>query len=354
MSEGEVRAAVSDLAGGRLDQVRLEHHVQHLASRRGAAPPAQVGVATLQALASRATQPKKFVKVYSDPRLQKLPQLPRMVELLEQLAQDQAVAAALRQPARDNRENAPADSGQTFSSPDVRILTEKLLKKAVIASGAQASQKPRRKNTPLEERPYLTNNYVMTEDAVSGGEPAVGPLKNVPVSSQENILVSDLLHCLVGTTGQYIVPMRGPEGVSFNIDPSIDKSLRALVHRTLPVCEHYSTVVSFIEARETAGAGRVNQALVAALELLLQDYRVLVCQLETSWRQDQLSLHQLWYQLQASRHILELLAGLARQVGAVAASGGATLSILHQQLAQCGGNAKAEKILQFLVELAAK
>ena len=59
---------------------------------------------------------------------------------------------------------------------------------------------------------------------------------------------------------------------------------QSLVGRITPMCKHYSTVVAFCEEPDLA-AGQVNQALVAAVEGLLHDYRVLICQLENSHRQ---------------------------------------------------------------------
>ena len=43
------------------------------------------------------------------------------------------------------------------------------------------------------------------------------------------------------------------------------------------MCENYSRVVGWCEGDEVVG--RTNQALVSSIELLLHDYRVLVCQL---------------------------------------------------------------------------
>jgi len=348
MSEGEILAVVSRLSNGKLPQQELDKHVKRLAAQAGAAPPTEVGTSTLQTLARKASHPTQFVKKYSSASDQKIRQLPGMVHLLEQITGDDTVVAALKDTGggRENNMNV----ANSFSSPDLKTLREKLLKQVVISNAAQANQKQSKKKTALEERPYLTNNFVNSSH-ISVKE--LGPLKNVPVSSQESILVADLLYCLVGTGGQYIVANKSDQGLAFNIDQSIDKSLQSLVRRILPVCLDYSKVVEFTEDSES-GVGRVNQAFISALQLLLHDYRILVCQMESSLREDQLTLHQLWFQLQSSLHSLELLASVVDSISNRQATGGATLSILHEKLVHCGGNPKSEKILQFLVELAAK
>lgn len=103
-----------------------------------------------------------------------------------------------------------------------------------------------------------------------------------------------------------------------------------------------------------SGQGLVNQALAAALGCLLQDYRVLICQMERRQGEGGLSLHQLWFHLQGSLHTMELLDQLVTSIAGRQACGGATLAILHDSLVHCSGNPKSEKVLQFLVERASK
>ena len=181
-------------------------------------------------------------------------------------------------------------------------------------------------------------------------------LREVPAVSQEAALLQELLYCLVGSGGEHLVPTRGPQGrgVTFTLDPDIDPSLRSLLARVLPLASHYSAVVAWLEDGALATTGLVNQALAAAVEELLHDYRLLVCQLEQQAAGGGLTLHQLWFHLQGSLHSLELLDQLVTTVSARQASGGATLAILHDSLVHFSGNPKSEKILQYLVELSSK
>merc|ERR1719391_1635123 len=114
---------------------------------------------------------------------------------------------------------------------------------------------------------------------------------------------------------------------TFKLDPNIDSSLKSLMLRILPLCENYSKVVGWCEGDEITG--RTNQALVSSIDLLLHDYRVLVCQLEAEWSKGQLSLHTLWFRLQNSIQSMDLLANLVESISSKKATGGTTLSILH-------------------------
>ena len=221
----------------------------------------------------------------------------------------------------------------------------------------------------LADRDPSCSNFVLGSEEPRSG--LTSCLKGVPVTSQESLLLQvqygehrvvqlllqELLYCLVGSGGQHLVPCRGPggRGVTFSLDPDMDPSLRSLLARVLPLASHYSAVVAWCE--ETVGlgdTGLVNQALAAAIEQLVHDYRLLVCQLEQGLAGGGLTLHQLWFHLQSSLHSMELLDQLVTAIASRQASGGATLAILHDSLVHCSGNPKSEKILQFLVELASK
>ena len=86
------------------------------------------------------------------------------------------------------------------------------------------------------------------------------------------------------------------------------------------MASHYSAVVEWCEVGEVSDIGLVtntihrlklfdicccslvNQALAAAIEELVHDYRLLICQLEQGINTG-LSLHQLWFHLQACFHL---------------------------------------------------
>ena len=111
--------------------------------------------------------------------------------------------------------------------------------------------------------------------------------------------MQELLYCFVGNGGQHIVPQKGNHEINFQIDKYVDKSLQALVSRLLPLASNYSKVVAWCEQVDKTD-GLVNQALAAALDLLLDDFRMLICPLEQSLYKGQSTLHQLHHQLYKS------------------------------------------------------
>lgn len=351
MSRGDIQAAVSVLAAGRLAAADLERHCEQLGDQAGSAPPVRpVTTPILQKLAHAADQPTQFVRKYSECAGQQIPVLSGMVHLLAEMVDQPALVQALSAHPSASSQAPLVDT----NSPDLRALRERLLKQVVLsnaAAGHVARTKPNQKKTIFADRTYLTNNYIL--DTSGQNKENVANLKGVPVSSQESTLVGELLYCLVGCGSSHIQPLASQSGgIRFKLDDNIDHSLQCLINRILPLCENYSRVVSWCEGEEVVG--RTNQALVASIELLLHDYRVLICQLEGEWKAGDLTMHKLWFQLQGSIHTMELMAGLVGDISSRQATGGATLSILHDRLAHCGGNIKSEKILQFIVEQAAK
>lgn len=58
-------------------------------------------------------------------------------------------------------------------------------------------------------------------------------IPNVPAHAQEQIIINELLHCLVGLRGTYIVPVEntidGLQDVTFTVSNKIDNSIRDIV-----------------------------------------------------------------------------------------------------------------------------
>lgn len=58
-------------------------------------------------------------------------------------------------------------------------------------------------------------------------------IPDVPAHSQEQIIINELLHCLVGIRGTYIVPVEktinGLQDVTFTVSTKIDMSIRDIV-----------------------------------------------------------------------------------------------------------------------------
>ena len=282
-----------------------------------------------------------------------------MVHLLEKLTAEPEVSAQLVSGGRwqewPRRRLVGGASAKSFNSPDLRTLRERLHTTVAQSSAQPAADMAARRRGLLEDRPLLTANFVVPAPGEEQARGQHSVLLGVPAVSQESL--QELMYMLVVCGGRHIVPARGTAArpVTFTLDPDIDPSLRALLGRLLPLAGHYSAVVGWCEdGALAANAGLVNQALGAAQQELLHDYRLLVCQLERSMTASGLTLHQLWFHLQGSLHSVELLDQLVTTIAARQTSSGATLAILYDSLVHCSGNPKSEKILQFLIDLAAK
>jgi len=334
-----VLSVISTLSKDRLTQAQVDGHVTAVLGSAGSAPPTNINYTTVQKMAVKADQPAQFIRKYKSSTTSQIPELSGMMELLNQMSVREDIKTAL----------APKQVESEYGSPDLVALRDRLLKTVKANTETQVTKQKAKKKTVFDDRPFLTNNFVTDV----GNKENISNLRGVPVSSQESCLVEELLYALVGNTTSHIKPVRHSSGhFTFKLDPNIDNSLKSLVSRILPLCENYSKVVGWCEGDLVVG--RTNQALVSALDLLLHDYRVLVCQLEGEWRKGDLTLHTLWFRLQNSIHSFQLLANLVESISSKKASGGTTLSILHDQYMHSSGNVKAEKILHFLVELASK
>lgn len=101
-------------------------------------------------------------------------------------------------------------------------------------------------------------------------------LAGVPVLSQENIVVEELLYLFSGIPGNYIVHRPTKEMYeprSFIISEDVDDALQQIIQQMLPLASNYSIVRRFIENIDM-WSGQILHALVAAIEILLKDYYV--------------------------------------------------------------------------------
>ena len=138
------------------------------------------------------------------------------------------------------------------------------------------------------------------------------------------------------------------------MDETLDPSLKELLGRITPLCQHYSVVVQFSESHIQLDSGRVNQALAGALYQLIKDYYIFVTQLETQHKQGELTLNKIWFYIQPTLQVMKMLAESCRTIEKLGARGGRTLSLLHQQLSDQSGNETCRAVAEYLVQTAAK
>lgn len=104
--------------------------------------------------------------------------------------------------------------------------------------------------------------------------------------------MEDLLYVFMGYEGQYIRYARGYSpneerdrlsGPPFRILPGLDPSLHDLTKSMLKMATYYSALEAFVDVQSREEFGAVNHALCASVRKCLQDYLVMIAQLETQF-----------------------------------------------------------------------
>jgi gamma-tubulin complex component 2 len=141
---------------------------------------------------------------------------------------------------------------------------------------------------------------------------------------QEAAILEDLLFVFMGYEGQYVrfAPSYNPSiekdrlgGPSFKLLPGLDPSLRDLTMAVLKMATHYGALEAFVEVQSREEFGAVNHALCAAIRKLLQDYLVLIAQLETQFLTNpSFTLHVLNLHTLPTSHMMFQLYSLAHEI----------------------------------------
>jgi gamma-tubulin complex component 2 len=147
------------------------------------------------------------------------------------------------------------------------------------------------------------------------------PLGQLSLEAQEKAIIEDLTFVFMGYEGQYIRFVDTFDqleekdrlvGPAFRILPGLDPSLRDLTTTMLKMATHYIAVDTFIEVQSRDEYGAVSHALCAAIRKLLQEYLILLVQLENQMlTNSDFTLHVLNLQIKPISHMLFQLYNLA-------------------------------------------
>lgn len=150
------------------------------------------------------------------------------------------------------------------------------------------------------------------------------PLQELSLDVQEAFILEDLLFVFMGYEGQYIrlAPSYNPNvekerlvGPTFKILPGLDPSLRDLTTTMLKMATHYGAIEAFVEVQSREEFGAVNHALCAAIRKLLQDYLILIAQLEAQFLTNpSFTLHVLNLHTLPTSHMMFQVYSLAHEI----------------------------------------
>lgn len=144
------------------------------------------------------------------------------------------------------------------------------------------------------------------------------------LEDQEAAIIDDLLFVFMGFEGQYIryIDTYHPHeeksrlaGPQYRILPGLDPSLRDLATSMLKMATHYAAIEAFVDVQSREEFGAVNHALCAAIRKLLNDYFILIAQLEHQMLTNHsFTLHVLSLHIKQTSHIMFHLYSVAHEI----------------------------------------
>ncbi|XP_050392733.1 gamma-tubulin complex component 2 isoform X2 [Patella vulgata] len=330
-------------------------------------------------IAESSKTPIEFLAKYDELKGKNVRDLDSLVYLLSKLAEDDQAKEFLGKYATDKANEAGLTltshekiigqlptPGTKMTSQELSEIKDILMKEAHSMPTATSSeflrkalrekQLKRNVNIPMQpewlfQRPALTLDFMVGVDEQT--DPNIVSLGTLPLLVQEEAIIDDILCCLQGIEGKYILARALTERYAskeFMIDQSLDHSLQELVKRILPLCSNYSTIVRFIEEKSAFEYGLVNHALAAAMRALIKDYMVLVAQLEHQYRTGNLTLQKVWFYLQPTIRTLDILASVSNSVNRGECIGGGVLSLLHEKTCSLIGDVKSQELCLYLTQ----
>ncbi|RBR06450.1 uncharacterized protein FIESC28_11073 [Fusarium coffeatum] len=203
-------------------------------------------------------------------------------------AQLERVVPRTTSPERAHRRNAASESRNTSKAPrnDIPEARQSRAETPMVPWNPEATLLPHT-TAPLACRisiPPLASTIPQA--------PQPTPLGELSLELQEAAIVEDLLFVFMGYEGQYIRFAKGYNpneerdrlsGPSFRTLPGLDPSLQDLTQSMLKMATYYSALEAFVDVQSREEFGAVNHALCASIRKFLQDYLVMIAQLETQF-----------------------------------------------------------------------
>ncbi|XP_015599336.1 gamma-tubulin complex component 2 isoform X2 [Cephus cinctus] len=307
-------------------------------------------------LAKNSPNPDLFLQKYEDLKSKKVDLLGPFIKLLDLVSEDKVL--------KDYLARNVLLAGYSNTSKSSTITKEDLpqIRKNVIKAAVEGERKLIKHTGALSKLNDVApnkHNWIAERPRISWdfqSDTNIALLqKVVPIMSQETILLWDILYCLKGMDGSYIIsePLTGPYDIkTFQIAPDVGTSYKQLAQQILPLASHYSMTVRFVEEKVLTDDGQVIHALRGALSCLLKDYLLFVVQLEMEHIRGKLNLQKLWFYIQPTLATMSILAQITATICKANARGGKVLSLLHEQVNNMSGEAKSKELCLFLIRAA--
>ncbi|XP_017066983.1 gamma-tubulin complex component 2 homolog isoform X2 [Drosophila eugracilis] len=182
----------------------------------------------------------------------------------------------------------------------------------------------------------------------------------LPMASQQNVILDELLHCLTGVRGTFIVPIQPDptsDGIaryetSFAINKQLDHSLAELVQDILPLASYFIGIQKIISSSDHQG--QVMNSLIEALQELTHDFYLMIVQTEMELRKQELTLQKLLYYLQPTLWVMEEIWTALVDIQLNGHRGAAVLTYLHERIKRLEGDQIAQQLIIGLARKAAE
>ncbi|KAH0788629.1 gamma-tubulin complex component 2-like isoform X1 [Histomonas meleagridis] len=169
---------------------------------------------------------------------------------------------------------------------------------------------------------------------------------NVPLEVEEQLLVDDLLYCLIGASGNYI--QQNSQG-KYSISVQIHNCFRSFVNNILPICENFSIVRKYAEGHYRLEHGSVIHATCTSMRNIITEYYQLITKIQNYRR---LTIGLLLSNLQIPAEIFQLLASVVKELESK--RGISVLIILHKYYSTFRGSEQIRKMILYLFQSAMK
>ncbi|XP_015437164.1 PREDICTED: gamma-tubulin complex component 2-like [Dufourea novaeangliae] len=359
MSEFKLHHLVIELIGLLGSASAPEKHVERL-QKEGV--PTSASALTIVAsqrcirnLAKNSPIPELFLQKYEELKAKKIDLLGLFAQVLELISEDKELKSYLAKQASVLASSSTKNTAIT--TKDLPQICKNVIKAAV--EGEKKLTQHVNAIVKKTEPSVIKHFWTLERPRISWdfyNEPNVSPCqKVVPAVSQESILLWDILNCLKGIDGSYIVsePLTSPYAVkTFKISPDVCISYKQMAQQILPLASHYSMTTRFVEEKVLSEDGQVNHALRGAIKSLLKDYLLFVVQLEMEHIRGKLNLQKLWFFIQPTIIAMSILFQITSTICKANAKGGKVLSLLHEQAHNISGEPKFKELCLFLIQTA--
>ncbi|EGF84256.1 hypothetical protein BATDEDRAFT_84982 [Batrachochytrium dendrobatidis JAM81] len=165
----------------------------------------------------------------------------------------------------------------------------------------------------------LERMHCITSTKTDQTQKSVTSLLNKSSYEQETLIIEDLLYVLMGINGEYIHQIESSnacrEVPKFFVDERLEPSIMDMVTKILPLAGYYILLDECVEKYTSFEYGRIYHALFAAIRSLLEDYLVLIGQIEhLAHTSSNFTLQKLWYYLAPSIDTMASITSLAVEI----------------------------------------